>query len=346
MKKRIIIGIIVSISLLVLCYYQFSYKSQRVHDGVITLYHTVLAHTNQIWAVKFSPDNKTFATGGVDSSVKLWDNETAEMIKEYKMPSGITYLCFSPDGKYIACSAYDGIVRLLDLEKGAMIRSFTGHKGTVWSVAFSPDGQTLASAGEDRLIRIWSVNGAQPKAVLEGHERNIWCLDFNPDGSLLASGSFDGTARIWDVHNQRLLTIITGHTEAVVDLAFSHDGKMLATVGDDKSTQLWNTSSWTLTRRMDVAEHVQAVAFSSDDKRLLTGGRDKPMIGEFLQNFFGDSYVNKGVSARLWDVNSGKLIETFSEHRNDVNDVAFSPDDRYLATASSDKTVQLWKLGN
>ncbi len=50
---------------------------------------------------------------------------------------------------------------------------------------------------------------------------------------------------------------------------------------------------------------MQAVAFSSDDKRLLTGGRDKPMIGEFLQNFFGDSYVNKGVSARLWDVNSG-----------------------------------------
>jgi WD40 repeat protein len=155
MKKRIIIGIIVSISLLVLCYYQFSYKSQRVHDGVITLYHTVLAHTNQIWAVKFSPDNKTFATGGVDSSVKLWDNETAKMIKEYKMPSGITYLCFSPDGKYISflSSRYDSKhsqVWLMD-RRGGEGKKLTTIKGEVQEYKWSPDGTRIILAITDTL---------------------------------------------------------------------------------------------------------------------------------------------------------------------------------------------------
>ncbi len=36
-------------------------------------------------------------------------------------------------------------------------------------------------------------------------------------------------------------------------------------------------------------EHVQAVAFSPDDKRLLTGGPDHTLIDELIQNFTGDS---------------------------------------------------------
>ena len=95
---------------------------------------------------------------------------------------------------------------------------------------------------------------------------------------------------------------------------------------------------------MEVPEHVQAVAFSPDDKYLVTGGRDKPMMGEFLQNIFGDSNFNKGVSSRLWDIKSGVLMQTFRLQANDVNDVDYSSDGKWLATASADNTVQLWRL--
>jgi WD40 repeat protein len=117
---------------------------------------------------------------------------------------------------------------------------------------------------------------------------------------------------------------------------------MLASTSDDCTIKLWSINDSRLLRTMSVPEHVQAVAFSPDDTRLLTGGRDKTQPGELLQNIFGDSQFNKGVSARLWDVETGTLLQTFTQHSNDVTDVAYSHNGKWMATASADKTVALW----
>ena len=67
-------------------------------------------------------------------------------------------------------------------------------------------------------------------------------------------------------------------------------------------------------------------------------------MSQKLQTFFGDSEINKGVSMRLWDLMMGGTIQTFSMHRNDVNDLAWSPDGKWIASASADHTVGLWKV--
>ena len=49
---------------------------------------------------------------------------------------------------------------------------------------------------------------------------------------------------------------------------------------------------------------------------------------------------------RLWDTKTGRLLQTFSNHSNDVNDISFSSDGKWIVSASSDKTVKVWQFTN
>ena len=336
-------------SLLIVCfltYYQVWYKSEKVDGNIFKLNTVLSAHHSDVWAVKFSPDGIWLASGSVDSTVNVWNKENGALALNLKQPSGVTYLAFSPDGNYLATTAYDAKVRLWKLPEGIFVQEFTGHTGTVWSVHFSPDGKTIASSGEDATIKLWERESSQRVRTLLGHTLTVWGVKFSPDGSTIASGSYDKTVKIWNAANGKLIHTLLDHSEAIVSLAFSPDGQTFASTSDDKTIKLWDTTDWNLIRTFVVPEHVQAADFSPDNKRLLTGGRDKPALGELLQNFFGDSEYNKGVSMRLWDVESGKLLQTFSQHANDVNDVAYCSDGKWVASGSSDKTVELWRLSD
>ena len=346
-KKRKRILIIVILLLLIigtLSYYQLLYKSPRVDNGIAKLQMIFDKHSHIVTSVQFSPGDSLMVTSSADSTIKIWKMRSGEIVKEIKQPSGIAYMDLSTDGKYAVTGGYDFRVRLWSINDGLLIKEFKGHSGTVWHVAISADNKKIASGGNDGIVNLWDAETGNLLHKLQGHKRIVWSVKFSPDGSQVASSSFDFTFKLWNVADGKLVWDNKEHTETVVDLAFSHNGKMVASTSDDKTIKLWNVTERRLIRTVKVAEHVQAVTFSPDDKRLMTGGRDKPMIGEFLQGIFGDSKFNPGVSARLWDIEAGTLLQTFSKHANDVMDVAYSHDGKWIATASADKTVELWEV--
>ena len=54
----------------------------------------------------------------------------------------------------------------------------------------------------------------------------------------------------------------------------------------------------------------------------------------------------KDKTARLWDVASGKQLQTFVGHREDVEAVAFHPTRNWLVSVSEDKTLKLWDIAS
>lgn len=328
-----IILLVCAITLLFFVLYQSVWKKPTlISHGMVQLESVFQKHTAPLGAVRFSPDGNLLASGGVDSTVKIWRRNDQSVVHNLKQPAGITALEFSPDGHMLLTAGYDSSLRI-----------WNWTADTIWTVAFSPDGKTIASGGEDRTVRLWNTADGALVKTIPAHALNIWKVRFTPDGKNIISSSFDNTIKIWNAADGSLLKTLKGHTEAVVGLAVSPDGRLLASGSDDKTVRIWELHSGKLLRTLQNGDgHVYAVAFSPDGKKLISGSRDKDNLGEIVQNFFGNNTA-KGISMRLWDVQSGELLETLAEHSNDVVDVCYSSDGKWIASASDDKTVRLWK---
>ena len=255
----------------------------------------------------------------------------------------VTAVRFLPGDSLVVTGSVDSTIKIWKRDSGQLVNEIKQNSG-IACLDLSADGKYAVTGSYDSVVRLWDLKKGVLVKELRGHNGTVWNVAVSPDGKKIASGGNDAIVNIWDIETGNLLHRLTGHKRIVWAVKFSPDGAELASSSFDFTFKLWNVADGRLLWDNREHKNVQAVTFSPDDKRLMTGGRDKPMIGEFLQTIFGDSKFNPGVSARLWDVETGSLIQTFTKHGNDVMDVAYSHDGRWVATASADKTAEIWKL--
>lgn len=290
---------------------------------------TLEGHAERVWAVAFSPDGQTLASGSADETVILWDVESGQQVRALEGHTGrVLDVAFSPDGQTLASGSTDNTVRLWRIADGTLLRSMEGHTEGVWSVAFSPDGQTLASASDDGTVILWGVENGQQLQILEGHTGGVGSVAFSPDGTILASG--DGNkVIIWEVTGGRQygqVYQLSGYTGFVRSLAFSPDGTILASGSEDRLVRLWDVSDdWerATVRGIGQGSWAKTVAFSPDGAALAQAGGDKVI---------------------LWNVESGQQLQIVEGGMDIVESAAFSPDGSILAVGNGNGTVLLWDV--
>lgn len=236
-------------------------------------------------------------------------------------------VAFHPDGRRLAVGGggkQGPLLRLVDGQTGVILREFPGHGKFLHEVAFSPDGQRLGSASEDGTARLWDVESGRLLRTYAEHKQWVGTISFSPDGKRLATGSGESTVKIWDAETGATLQTITGPQDAVRRVRFSPDGRHLAAGSWDHSVYVWDIAQPEVAQvqRFELEDQVLGLAFNRDGTRLAAAGG-----------------TGTASEVRVWEVPEGKEIFRRRGHTDLVEQVAFSPDGRCLATVSGHSTV-------
>lgn len=339
-----------------------------------TLHLTLQAHTDQTYALAFSPDERLLASGSVDGSLKLWEIERGVALWSDWQTRGIDCLAFAPGSSLLASSGHEATVRLWDAMLGMPLEDLL-HSGPVFALAWSPDGHLLASGDFAGTIRLWEIPVGEPATcvqTLAGHSSWVRGLAFAPDGRRLASASWDGTVKLWEMGEEgrlRAHQTLVGHTDKVQCVTWSPDGRILASGSFDHTIRLWDGTAGRF--REVLQGHsaiVSGLAFTPDSRSLLSGSDDgtlrlweveRGQCVRVLQGYAVSLYdldwspdgtqlasVGSNTELSIWEVESGKPPRVLRGHHWTVTGVAWRSDGHVLATSGWDNSIRLWDPAN
>ena len=203
--------------------------------------------------------------------------------------------------------ARDVIVNAIEISQNQLV----GHAQQVTGIAFASEENfgLLASAGSDNAVKLWDVLSTSQEVSFRAHDNAVNGVAFRPGRREIITASDDGTARRWSLADliDCRSRVDTGLPPVSCESLTTVKGKVipLSEYSGTPGDELW------------------AVASSPD--YLVAGGK----LGE----------------VKIWDIENPSSVRTLRmQGGGSIVAIAISADNRRVAAAGFDATVQVWDV--
>ncbi|GAO13089.1 uncharacterized protein UV8b_03467 [Ustilaginoidea virens] len=329
---------------------------------------TFKGHENGITCLQF--DHNILATGSYDTTIKIWDIETGEVIRTLRGHTSTVRTLQFDDSKLISGS-FDKTIKIWNWQTGECLNTLQCHTEGVLSVHF--DGCTLASGSIDRTVKIFSFDNKQT-FCLRGHTDWVNHVRIDSPSRTVFSASDDMTVKLWDLDSKQCIKTFRGHVGQVQQvLLMPPDFEPDEIPSDDKTdgVSVHSDESATPAQADEHPADARALfgyAFTHETSRplppryVLTGGLDNTLrlwdtaSGKCIRSMFGHVEGIWGLvgdtlrvvtgandsMTKIWEPRSGKCERSFTGHAGPVTCVGLS--DSRMASGSEDGEVRLYSF--
>ena len=275
----------------------------------------------------FQPGTDVFLTGAEGySDFKVWKMVNGKAIFQ-KAISGLVStrtrdLSFAGDGRYFAhATSKPGLFYIKDVA-GKIIHTVTDstNRSSYRQIALNSNGTLVATASySGGIIKIWSLPDKKLIVTLPKQSYVITEMQFSPDNKQLAISKDDRKIHIWDTSNwQKAPKVLSGHALYIGTFRFNpKNSNMLCSITRTYAKQpteilLWDIAKGTKIKlTLPQGSATPQLSFSPDGKRIAVGNQSIEVI----------------------DVNTKKVIKSFSGYNEAIKSLSFHKNNKTLAFA-------------
>lgn len=209
---------------------------------------TYKCHTKIVRSVSISNNEKYFATGSDDKSIKVWSAECRNKLVLSLLDGHTNWIkCIKwskLNDSILASCGDDSKICLWDTRTKVRqppyyiikTRKSTQFNSLDWHPIFE---HHIVTGAQDSSCFVWDLRNKKHVQAYAEHLGAVNSVSFSNAGSLLLTGSSDMTCKIFDVCEGRSMFTLKSHNGPLTSVCFNGSDEMIATASQDKMTTVW-----------------------------------------------------------------------------------------------------------